>query len=287
MRNDEILGDFDYPYIASRLRRAREHRWIERFVNGINVEGLDNLRALRGNHFVCFSNHRSHFDYVGLGYVFLQNLRVEDFPRIIAGKNLDSRILAIAGLDFSRMGAFFVDREKIKILERQERADYLKSIERSVLSSLAARNNFFDFVEGGRNYFSPPLERFKTGFIEHFIEATSQQFLGIDPLVLTCAVDYDRVIEEDFFPALEFCKENFRVGYYVTDAFAFLFRPFLREGRGSMYVNFGEPKRLSQIISSDSIGTKVLQLRDYVREETARLYAGIRTSRRGLEPLTH
>ena len=281
MGNDGILGDFDYKYIASRLRRAREHRWIERFVNGMNAEGLNNLRALRGRHFVCFSNHRSHFDYVGLAYLFLQNLGVDDFPRIIAGKNLDSRILTAVGLDFSRMGAFFVDREKIKVLGRKEKRGYLEKVGGLAVDALHQGQNFVDFFEGGRNYFEEPASQVKTGFIRSVVEAVEDPFISIDPLIICCAVDYDRIIEAGFFPVLEFAKKNFRFLYYATDAFAFLARLFLREGRGSMYVNFGEPRRLSKIISSNNIGSEVLQLRDYVREETIRLYAGIRASRRG------
>jgi len=45
MNEDEsgILGQFDYRYLQERFERAREHRWIERFVDGIEVHGLDNL----------------------------------------------------------------------------------------------------------------------------------------------------------------------------------------------------------------------------------------------------
>lgn len=280
MGNNRILEDFDYPYIASRLGRANEHKWIARFVSGIEIEGLDNLRALRENHFVCFSNHRSHFDYIGLGYVFLQNLRVEDFPRIIAGKNLDSRILAAVGLDFSRIGAFFIDRERIGASRKEEKREYLRRVSDLTVDALHQGQNFVDFFEGGRNYFGEPASHVKTGFMGSVVEAAENPDRPIDPLIVCCAVDYDRVIEAGFFPVLEFAKRNFRFLYYATDAFAFLARPFLREGRGNMHVNFGEPKRLSRIISSDSVGNSVLQLRNYVKEETRRLYAGIRASRK-------
>lgn len=275
MENDRILGDFDYPYLTSRLKRAEEHRWIGRYFNSIEVEGQDNLRALRSQQFICFSNHRSHFDYIGLAYLFLNNLRINDFPRVVAGKNLDSRILAATGLDFGRLGAFFVDREKIQSSERGERKKYLEKIKELTFDALHRGQNFVDFFEGGRNYFRESASQMKTGFMKNVIEAAEDLTVQTNPLIVCCALDYDNVIEERFFPVLQFAKKHFRSLYYATDAFAFLARPFLREGRGNMYVNFGEPRRLSQIISSGTAGSKVLQLRDHVREETIRLYKKI------------
>jgi len=283
MNEDEsgILGDFDYQYISRQFRRAKEHKWIERYVDGIEVLGLENLKQLRGRQFVCFSNHKSHFDYIGLGYLFLENLPVDNFPRIIAGKNLDSRILALAGLDFSRMGAFFIDREEIADLmkKRKRGVNFKEEIERLrwkvdglSVGSLQQGKSSVGFLEGGRNYSGRVLERVKPGLLNHVVQAHNDPFISVDPLVVPCAVDYDRVIEARFFPVLDFCKNHFRPGYYAADAAAFLVRPFLREGRGSMYVAFSEPRRLSEIVSGNLQTEQVLQLRDYLTGEIRRLH---------------
>ncbi|MBM3233861.1 hypothetical protein FJZ19_02075 [Candidatus Pacearchaeota archaeon] len=264
-----ILGDFDYPYIASRFERARKHKWIERYVSGISVSGIENLRALKGRHFVCFSSHRSHFDYIGLAYLFLQQLEIGDFPRFIAGKNLDSRILALLGLDFSRVGAFFVDRERIASSPREKKRKYLDKVDRLTIDALHQGQNFVDFFEGGRNYGNS--FRAKTGFMRSLVDAANNMFIQINPHVICCGVDYDRVIEAEFFPFLNFAKRNFRALYYAADAAAFLYRPFSRTGRGSMHVSFSEPRRLSEIATSNLAGEQVLQLRDYVVQEVAGL----------------
>lgn len=274
---DEILGEFDYHYLLSQFQRAKEHKWIKRYVTNIEIKGLDNLILLKDKHFVIFSNHKSHFDYIGLGYLFLEHLYLHDFPRIIAGKNLDSRLLAFLGLDFRRIGAFFVDRERIGALRRDEKREYLKKVERLAVDALYQGWNFVDFFEGGRDYFGNPVARIKTGFMRNIVEAIYNPFIDINPLVVCCALDYDKVIEAEFFPILKFAKKNARFLYYSADALAFLARPFLREGRGNMYVNFSQAKKLREIADSKFSGKRVLQLRDYVKEEITRLYGEIRT----------
>lgn len=88
MDREIVLGKLDTEYLKSVYRRAVRNKWVERYVSGIEISGLENLEALRGRQFVGFSNHLSHLDYIILGKLFLKNLPVSEFPRIVAGKKI-------------------------------------------------------------------------------------------------------------------------------------------------------------------------------------------------------
>ena len=272
---EEIIGEYDMAYVSSRFRRIKEHKWMERFVNKIEVKGLENLEMLRDQFFVGFSNHKSHFDYLGLGLLFMENLEIEDFPRFVAGINLDSRLLKLIGLDFRKTGAFFVDRERIRELEKQNGTElirYIKAIEQSARKILERRENFFIFPEGGRNYFGKPMDKMQAGLIGTVAKVESH------PFILPVAIDYDKVIESYYFNILDCAKKTklTRGVYYATDLAAFAARFLFRENRGNMHVNFGKPKKLNEITNSDSSGVRKRELTEYLRGEIVRLYRDIK-----------
>ncbi len=265
-KNESITNDFDRNYLICQHKIAKQHKWIQRFVNKIEISGLDNLKQLNNQHFIGFSNHKSHFDYVALGYIFLNYLHVNDFPRIVAGSNLDSRILSTIGLNFRKMGGFFVNREKIQRQNRKQKINYLEKIDSVFKDSLKQKENFWIFPEGGRAYSNEVMKKTKYGLIRSLAE--SEQ----DPLIITTAINYDKIIEEPYFSILNWAKINFRFLYYSIDGFAFASRPFLRKNRGNIYISFGKTKRLSEIVSSSNSKQRTRQLAKYLETDVISLH---------------
>lgn len=273
---EEIVGIFDYPYMESRLKRVAEHNWMGRFVDSVEVKNLENLLNVKGRQFISFSNHKSHFDYLALGFLFLQHLGVREFPRFATGTNLDSPILKLMGLNFRRTGAFFIDREKLRKLRERSRdkfAEFGEIIERYFIQSLREKHSAGVFVEGGRNFFGEPMDKVQTGLVGCVPKA------GVDIFILNNAIYYDQVIEEKYAVMLDCSKKTTltRGVYYASDLAAFASRFFFREGRGNMYINFGEPKRLYDIVdSSASVGRQKIQLVKYIKTEIPKLYSEIK-----------
>src|SRR5262249_10339652 len=100
----EIAADYSYSVVRI-LERAFTWLW-NRLYEGIDVRHLDRLGDVPpGSEIVYVPCHRSHIDYMLLGYVIYRNGLA--LPHIAAGLNLD---LPIVGSILRRGGAFFIRR---------------------------------------------------------------------------------------------------------------------------------------------------------------------------------
>ena len=261
------VGALDHEYMLETHQRGINHKWHQRYFKSAELIGLENLASIGSSQFFGFSNHVSMWDYLEFGNRFIENLPIENFPRIIAGSNLDSRILSLLHLNFRRTGAFFVDRTKIKKLEKEERKKYLEKVDSRAKRCLTKGDSFWDFIEGGRNRTENVLEVTKSGIVKSLIKS------GINPLILTAAISYDHVPEHEFYPIIDWAKgrKGFNWLYYTADAAAFLSAPFNRKNRKNVYVNFGKPVRLHDI-ASGTPSQRRSQLINYTKEEIKRLY---------------
>lgn len=179
-------------------------------------------------------------------------------------------------LDFRRANAFFVDREGIRNLPREERKAYLERadrIEKLCLKRKPRGDSFWNFVEGRRNRDNGNgqiLSRVKLGILNSLVESEADVF------VINATIRYDFVPEGRFYPVIDWAKERkgFRWLYYASDAAAFVSAPFFRARRGKVYIAFGVPRKLSEIASGRDVERKK-QLTDYVKSGILDLYDGI------------
>ncbi len=268
VRKSDIIGRRDREYIATRLQMLERAKYLERLTDGISLGGLEHFDDIKDEQFIVCSNHRSQLDPICLSYLFLKHLGPEQFPRFVAGKNLDSKFLGLFGLDFRRAGAFFVDRELIAE-SREEAIPYLQFVDVLLKKCLRRGQNFAVFPEGGRVYFGEPMQDVKNGFARAILGS------GANPLVVPMAIDYDKVVEQRYFKILKWSKTRFRRLYYATDLTAFGLRYIFPGEKGRVYVNVGKPSRLSEIIGDKSAVPPRKAFGEFVQREVLELYKDI------------
>ena len=100
----EMVSDFSYPVI--RFMDILLTWFWHRIYNGINVNHIEPIRDLAGNHALIYVPcHRSHIDYLLLSYVLYHGGLQP--PHIAAGINLN---MPLVGSLLRRSGAFFIRR---------------------------------------------------------------------------------------------------------------------------------------------------------------------------------
>ncbi len=229
---------FDKGYFDEVIKRAKRKKTINRFVDEIIIGGLDNATNLEkitkeDGRILYASNHKSHLDYLVLGYVIAtNNLPV---PRFAAGENLlcwpVNKII-----DFRKMGAFSIDRQK------NGNREYLKELYKYIGSLVKNKENMLFFPEGGRNY-NNDYRKPQTGLIRAVMNAVSNN--NIKVYVEPININYDIVAEEGIFSSLK--KVKFKsVGYYLLDAYALTKRYFSKE-KGKIYIKFGSPTEIKDL----------------------------------------
>ncbi len=255
---------FDKEYFDGTIERAKRKKTINRFVDEIVIEGLDNapnLEKIANNdgRILYASNHKSHIDYLVLGYVIATNKL--PIPRFAAGENLlcwpVNKII-----NFRKMGAFSIDRQK------NGNREYLKELYKYIGSLVKNKENMLFFPEGGRNYNNPeisikrlPLEisgsetpnktqrvsddyrKPQTGLIRAVMDAADKN--NIKVYVEPININYDIVAENGIFSSLK--KVKFKgVWYYLLDAYALTKRYFSKE-KGKIYIKFGSPIEIKEL----------------------------------------
>lgn len=155
----------------------------KRIYDGINVRGLDALRAVNDSHTLIYvPSHRSHIDYLVLSY-WLHTKGIM-LPHIAAGDNLN---LPVLGRLLRQAGAFF--------MRRSFRDDpiYSAVFEEYLFRVLAAGHSVEFFPEGGRSR-SGRLLAPKYGLLKLCLE---NQQRGLDkPLAFVpIYFGYEKVIE--------------------------------------------------------------------------------------------
>ncbi|MBT8087391.1 MAG: glycerol-3-phosphate 1-O-acyltransferase PlsB [Gammaproteobacteria bacterium] len=226
----EIAADISYPTIRV-IERFLKWLWT-RIYSGIELNHAERLHEVaRDNEVVYVPCHRSHFDYLLLGYiVYEQGLHL---PHIAAGINLN---MPVVGNILRRGGAFF--------LRRSFKGNRLyAAVFDAYLHQILSRGHSIEyFVEGGRSRTGRLLAP-KGGMlamtINSYIKNPRRPVVFV-PIYL----GYEKLIEGD-----SFISEMGGAAKKKESLFG-LFRSVksLREHFGNVYVNIAEPIALAPVL---------------------------------------
>jgi glycerol-3-phosphate O-acyltransferase len=226
----EIAADISYPTVRVVERFLR---WLwNRIYDGIELNHIERLHEVaRDKEIVYVPCHRSHFDYLLLGYiVYEEGLHL---PHIAAGINLN---MPIVGGILRRGGAFFLRRSfKGNRLYAAVFDAYLNQI-------LLKGHSIEYFVEGGRSRTGRLLAP-KGGMLVMTIHSyikNPQRPVVFVPIYF----GYEKLIEGDSFISemggAEKKKES--LGGLMRSVKS------LREHFGNVYVNIAEPIELAPVL---------------------------------------
>jgi glycerol-3-phosphate O-acyltransferase len=260
----EIAADYSHPVVRL-LERAFTWLW-NRLYEGIDVRHLERLAEVApGSEIVYVPCHRSHIDYMLLGYVIYRNGLA--LPHIAAGLNLN---LPIVGSILRRGGAFFIRRTF------HGNALYT-AVFRAYFRMILARGFPIKyFIEGGRSRTGRLLQP-KVGLIT----MTVQSYLADrdKPVVFVPVyLGYEKIVEGQTFIG-ELSGERKK-----KETLGGVLRSFktLRERFGSVQVSFGEAIRLDDVLDAEQPGWREEALDEQFRPE----WLGRVAQRLGLDIMT-
>ncbi len=227
---EEIAAHVSYPTIRI-IERVLSWLW-NRIYDGIefnNAERLDEVAS--DNELVYVPCHRSHFDYLLLGYVvYRHGLSI---PHTAAGINLD---MPVIGSILRRGGAFF--------LRRSFKGNRLyATVFNAYLHQILTRGHAIEyFVEGGRSRTGRLLPA-KSGMLAMTVSSyirAPQRPIAFVPVYF----GYEKLIEGDSFISELGGAEKQKESLFG------LIRSVrsLREYFGKVYVNIGEPILLEALL---------------------------------------
>ncbi|MDH3619288.1 MAG: glycerol-3-phosphate 1-O-acyltransferase PlsB [Gammaproteobacteria bacterium] len=226
----EIAADISYPTIRLLLRLLR---WLwNRIYDGIDLNHMETLHEVAKDKEVIYAPcHRSHFDYLLLGYVTYESGL--HLPHIAAGINLN---MPVVGGILRRGGAFFLRRSfKGNRLYATVFDSYIQQV-------LGKGYSMEYFIEGGRSRTGRLLQP-KGGMLVMTINSyvkNPQRPIVFVPVYF----GYEKLIEGDAFiselAGAEKKKES--VGGLVRSIKS------LRDQFGKVSVNIGEPIELEPIL---------------------------------------
>ncbi len=253
---------FDKEYFNNVINRAKRKKTINKFVEDIVIGGLDNNLNLekitnKGGRILYASNHKSHLDYIILGYVIaMNNLPI---PRFAAGENLLCWPLNKI-IDFRKMGAFSIDRKKNGNIE------YLRELYKYIGNLIENKENILFFPEGGRNY-NEGYRKPQTGLIRAVMNAVDKN--NIKVYVEPIHIKYDIVAEDEIFSSLK--KVKFKsIFYYLLDSYALTKRYFGKE-KGKIYIKFGSPAEIKELgKNKKEVADKIIDMIIKIGEENVR-----------------
>lgn len=220
--------------------------------SSVKIEGpvLD-IDTLNAHPLMLVSSHRSHVDYFFVGYVF-HNMGLKNL-RFAAGDNLTK--LPWIGPRFTSFGAFTVERDTG--FDR----NYVRNLCSSVVSMIEKGDKVIVFPEGGRSYSGAMLD-IRFGILgASVISQHKNPDSNVSYIPIT--VSYEAPPDVPWF-SMQLKGKNWRkrtnfflkriIGnmlYFGADLCAFL--PFLFAryyGRtyGTIYVDYAEPVRISELI---------------------------------------
>ncbi len=228
----EIAADFDPLFL-------RFWDWVvswavRHLFEGLEVdqEGLRKVReAARNANLVIVPCHRSHMDYMIMGYIFYHNYMYP--PLTAAGLNLAFWPM---GFLFRKSGAFFIRRDfRGSVLYPVIFSRYLHTI-------LSEGYPIEFFIEGGRSR-SGKMVLPKPGFLAMLLEghrAGACRELAFVPV----AISYDRVMEEGaYLRELEGGEKRKESLWEVLRS-----REVIRRRWGRIWVSFDEPIYVSEFL---------------------------------------
>jgi len=228
----EIAADISYPTIRL-IQRVLRWLW-NRIYDGIELQHVQRLHEVaKDRELIYVPCHRSHFDYLLLGYIgYEEGLHL---PHIAAGINLN---MPIVGPILRRGGAFF--------LRRSFRGNRLyAAVFDAYLHQILVRGHSIEyFVEGGRSRTGRLLEP-KAGMLA----MTVRSYIN-DPkrpvVFVPIYLGYEKLIEGDSFISELGGAEK------KSESLLGLIRSIkaLRENFGRVYVNVGEPIELEPLLNA-------------------------------------
>ena len=226
----EIAADISYPTIRVALRILR---WLwNRIYDGIELNHMEMLHEVAKDKEIIYAPcHRSHFDYLLLGYVtFVEGLPM---PHIAAGINLN---MPIVGGILRRGGAFF--------LRRSFKGNRLyAAVFDSYVQQVIGRGYSMEyFIEGGRSRTGRLLQP-KGGMLAMTVNAyinNPQRPVVFVPIYF----GYEKLIEGSAFISElgGAAKQKETLGGLIRSVKS------LRDQFGKVAVNIGEPIELDPIL---------------------------------------
>lgn len=227
----EITADLRYTYIE--FAAAVLDYLFKNLFEGIQID-LDGIKTIKKTlgkgPVVLVPNHRSHLDYLLLGYLCYQHNIVS--PYVAAGLNLAFWPL---GFFFRRCGAFFLRRsfEGNKLYKKVFQI-YLKTlIQEGYLQEF--------FIEGGRSR-TGKLRPPKLGMLSTYADCLNQG-VAKDIYFIPVSITYDKVLEGKSY--IEEVKGRPKAKEKILDLLKLT--RFLKGKSGKIYVNFEEEISLQEV----------------------------------------
>jgi glycerol-3-phosphate O-acyltransferase len=233
---NEIASDFTYTVV--RFMEVLLNWFWNKIYDGIKVHHLEQTQeATHGHEVIYVPCHRSHIDYLLLSSVlFRQGLTP---PHVAAGVNLN---IPVIGSLLRRGGAFF--------MRRTFRGNPLyTSVFNEYLHTLFRRGFPVEyFVEGGRSRTGRTLQP-RTGMLS--ITLRSYLRSSRTPIIFVPVyIGYERVLEGRTYLGELRGKEKKKESIFDL----FKVAGALKQNFGSVWVNFGQPIRLTQFLDQQQPG---------------------------------
>ncbi|KAK0165007.1 hypothetical protein PV328_003565 [Microctonus aethiopoides] len=144
----------------------------------------------RGVPLIFLPLHRSHIDYMCVGY-FLLSINVRNCL-VAAGNNLN---IPIFGKLLSGLGAFYIKRQIDPVQGRKDIL-YRAILHTYVMESLRAGHNMEFFIEGGRTRTGKPRLP-KAGILSIIVNAYKDGTIE-DALIIPMSINYERLVDGNF-----------------------------------------------------------------------------------------
>jgi glycerol-3-phosphate O-acyltransferase len=228
---DEIAANYSHAFVSF-MSRLLAWLWT-RLYGGVEVAHVETLQSVsEGNEVIYVPCHRSHMDYLLLGYAIYQHGYA--VPHTAAGVNLN---LPVVGRFLRKGGGFFI--------RRSFRGSSLYTVVfMKYLAAIMARGHSIEyFIEGGRSRTGRLLVP-KTGMLSMTVRSYIRE--PRRPVVFVPVYfGYERIVEGSSYLAELSGKPK------EKESIPVLIRSVLRnmrENYGRVHVNLGEPIRLNTLL---------------------------------------
>ncbi|MEB6564639.1 glycerol-3-phosphate 1-O-acyltransferase PlsB [Acinetobacter towneri] len=240
----EIVSDFSYSTLRF-AELALTKLWTQLY-DGIEVHNFDTVRELAKDYEIVYTPcHRSHIDYLLLSYViFNRGLMV---PHIAAGINLN---LPIVGQLMRGAGAYFIRRTF-------SGNELYTSVFKEYLHSLLSRNTPLEyFIEGGRSrtgLLLPPKKGMLSMTIQSHLRGATKPIAFIPTYF-----GYEKLLEgTSYLNELNGKPKEAESLWGILNSARKIEKVF-----GQVYVNFGEPVFLDDVLAENQAKDLKLNIND-------------------------
>ncbi len=240
----EIVSDFSYSTLRF-AELALTKLWTQLY-DGIEVHNFDTVRELAKDYEIVYTPcHRSHIDYLLLSYViFNRGLMV---PHIAAGINLN---LPIVGQLMRGAGAYFIRRTF-------SGNELYTSVFKEYLHSLLSRNTPLEyFIEGGRSrtgLLLPPKKGMLSMTIQSHLRGATKPIAFIPTYF-----GYEKLLEgTSYLNELNGKPKEAESLWGILNSARKIEKVF-----GQVYVNFGEPVFLDNVLAENQAKDLKLNIND-------------------------